>query len=267
MGSSWSTWTLLFPRCCPSLPPPACWRPPCPRRHCSPAQAPPHQHRVSQEILAIVAADAKRAEVKTEEGLDVAMGEVEDAAGPSEEPPSALSDVHRAFLRFTGQDEEAAAGAAEAPADDARLKEEDAKDKFVDDGDGEGYAADKLSKKKRRQLETMKVAELKRACARPDVVEVWDVRAPDPQLLVHLKAYRNAVPVPRHWSQKRQYLQGKRGLEKPPFELPEYIKATGITDMRDAYLEKEAASKQKQQARSRMRPKMGKIEIEYEVRR
>lgn len=49
------------------------------------------------------------------------------------------------------------------------------------------------------------------------------------------------MPVPRHWSQKRAYLQGKRGIEKPPFKLPEYIEATGITEMRDAYREKEAA--------------------------
>lgn len=50
--------------------------------------------------------------------------------------------------------------------------------------------ADKMSKKKRKQLERMKVAELKRLCARPDVVELWDVNAPDPKLLVHLKGYR-----------------------------------------------------------------------------
>jgi Domain of unknown function (DUF382) len=56
---------------------------------------------------------------------------------------------------------------------------------------------------------------------------VWDVRARDPKLLVYLKAYRNTVPVPRHWSQKRKYLQGKRGIEKPPFELPSYIQETG----------------------------------------
>lgn len=42
------------------------------------------------------------------------------------------------------------------------------------------------------------------------------------------QAYRNTVPVPRHWSQKRAYLQGKRGIEKPPFQLPEFIEATGI---------------------------------------
>ena len=46
------------------------------------------------------------------------------------------------------------------------------------------------------------------------------------------------MPVPRHWSQKRKYLQGKRGLEKPPFKLPEFIEATGISEMRQAYQEK-----------------------------
>lgn len=60
------------------------------------------------------------------------------------------------------------------------------------------------------------VAELKQLVARPDVVEMHDVTAQDPKLLVHLKATRNSVPVPRHWCFKRKYLQGKRGIEKPP---------------------------------------------------
>lgn len=30
--------------------------------------------------------------------------------------------------------------------------------------------------------------------------------------------------MPRHWSYKRKYLQGKRGIEKPPFDLPDFIK-------------------------------------------
>jgi splicing factor 3B subunit 2 len=56
---------------------------------------------------------------------------------------------------------------------------------------------------------------------------VWDIRARDPRLLVYLKALRNTVPVPRHWSQKRRFLQGKRGIEKPPFQLPSFIQTTG----------------------------------------
>ncbi|KAK1360064.1 Pre-rRNA-processing protein IPI3 [Heracleum sosnowskyi] len=37
--------------------------------------------------------------------------------------------------------------------------------------------------------------------------KVWDATAPDPKFLVYLKSYRNTVPVPRHWSQKRKFLQ------------------------------------------------------------
>lgn len=74
--------------------------------------------------------------------------------------------------------------------------------------------------------------------ARPDVVEMHDVTAQEPKLLVHLKATRNTVPVPRHWCFKRKYLQGKRGIEKPPFQLPEFIRRTGIQEMREALQEK-----------------------------
>ena len=217
-----------------------------------------------------------------------------------------------------------------------------------------------------------RLAHLPQACERPDVVEIWDVTAVDPKLLVYLKvgwlaselanwaelcvagmllvrlsgqqeaagqccsrvwladrllahmpgrsppplpplplqAYRNTVSIPRHWSQKRKYLQGKRGLDKPPFKLPEFIEATGISEqpapqaqslpclqaaftlhpplfacshvpllvpimlpcppssageMRQAYLEKVDSQKMKQKARERMQPKMGKLDIDYQV--
>lgn len=70
------------------------------------------------------------------------------------------------------------------------------------------------------------------------MVEMHDVTAQEPKLLVHLKATRNTVPVPRHWCFKRKYLQGKRGIEKPPFQLPEFIRRTGIQEMREALQEK-----------------------------
>jgi splicing factor 3B subunit 2 len=47
--------------------------------------------------------------------------------------------------------------------------------------------------------------------------------------LLLAQALRNTVTVPRHWSQKRKYLQGKRGIEKPAFKLPDFIEATGET--------------------------------------
>lgn len=74
--------------------------------------------------------------------------------------------------------------------------------------------------------------------SRPDVVEWADVTSRDPHLLVTLKAYRNTVPVPRHWNAKRKYLAGKRGFERPPFDLPDFIKRTGIMEMRETMWEK-----------------------------
>lgn len=46
---------------------------------------------------------------------------------------------------------------------------------------------EKLSKKQRKLLNRLKIAELKQQCLRPDVVEVWDVTAQDPQTLVTIK--------------------------------------------------------------------------------
>uniref|UniRef100_A0A7N8WSR3 Splicing factor 3b, subunit 2 n=1 Tax=Mastacembelus armatus TaxID=205130 RepID=A0A7N8WSR3_9TELE len=141
--------------------------------------------------------------------------------------------------------------------------EEEKKDS--DESDEEGKQdAPKLSKKKLRRMNRLTVAELKQLVARPDVVEMHDVTAQEPKLLVHLKATRNTVPVPRHWCFKRKYLQGKRGIEKPPFELPEFIKRTGIQEMREALQEKEDAKTMKTKMREKVRPKMGKIDIDYQ---
>ena len=45
----------------------------------------------------------------------------------------------------------------------------------------------KLSKKKLRKLNRLTVAQLKQLVDRPDVVEMHDVTAQDPKLLIHLK--------------------------------------------------------------------------------
>ncbi|KAL3519714.1 hypothetical protein ACH5RR_017863 [Cinchona calisaya] len=122
-----------------------------------------------------------------------------------------------------------------------------------------------ISNKKKKLQRRMKIAELKQISSRPDVVEVWDATSADPKLLVFLKSYRNTVPVPRHWCQKRKFLQGKRGIEKQPFQLPDFIAATGIEKIRQAYIEKEDSKKLKQKQRERMQPKMGKMDIDYQV--
>ncbi|CAD6231855.1 GSCOCG00001620001-RA-CDS [Cotesia congregata] len=124
--------------------------------------------------------------------------------------------------------------------------------------------APKLSKRKLKRLTRLSVAELKQLVGRPDVVEMHDVTARDPKLLVQLKAHRNTVPVPRHWCFKRKYLQGKRGIEKPPFDLPDFIKRTGITEMRASLQERDDGRTLKAKMRERARPKLGKIDIDYQ---
>lgn len=122
-----------------------------------------------------------------------------------------------------------------------------------------------LSKKARKRQKRLSIPLLKQLVRRSEVVEVHDVNSADPYYLVYLKSYRNTVPVPRHWSQKRKYLQGKRGIEKPPFQLPDFIAATGISRLRDAYQQKEEQKKLKQKQREKMQPKMGRVDIDYQV--
>jgi len=136
-------------------------------------------------------------------------------------------------------------------------------DDFLDDKPDED-GENKMSKRKLKKLSRLSVAELKQLVTRPDVVEMHDVTARDPRLLVHLKSTRNTVPVPRHWCFKRKYLQGKRGIEKPPFDLPDFIKKTGIMEMREALQEKEEAKGMKAKQREKVRPKLGKIDIDYQ---
>jgi splicing factor 3B subunit 2 len=133
------------------------------------------------------------------------------------------------------------------------------------ESEGDSEAEQKpLSKKKARKLKRLTVAELKQLVKKPELVEWTDVTAADPRLLLHIKSYRNTVPIPAHWSAKRDYLQGKRGIEKPPFQLPAYIADTGIAQMRDAIKEKEANMSLKAKTRERVQPKMGKMDIDYQ---
>lgn len=150
--------------------------------------------------------------------------------------------------------------------------------------------AGEMSKRKQRKLNRLSVAELKRLVKKPEVVDWVDVSASDPRLLVEIKSHRNTVPIPQHWSQKSAYLAGKRGIEKPPYQLPSasfvplaflfvraapthplvlpthvgFIADTGIATQRDAVKEKEDQQSLKQKTRERVQPKMGKIDIDYQ---
>ncbi|BDD57939.1 hypothetical protein MPDQ_004132 [Monascus purpureus] len=135
-------------------------------------------------------------------------------------------------------------------------------DDEIPDEDGENEP--RLSKKKRKEMNKLSVAELKAMVRKPEIVEWTDTSAPDPRLLVHIKARRNVVPVPSHWSLKREYLSSKRGVEKAPFALPKFIQDTGIAEMRDAVLEKQEQATLKQKQRERVQPKMGRLDIDYQ---
>ncbi|KAF3321499.1 Proline-rich spliceosome-associated family protein isoform 2 [Carex littledalei] len=192
--------------------------------------------------------------------------EVEYVPEKAEVDASFLEDFKSVFEKFSFKET--------APISEEDAKKEEASDaaKNKDDSDsdeeeqeGQQKKDGAVSNKKRKLQRRMKIAELKQICSKPDVVEVWDVTASDPKLLVSLKSYRNTVPVPRHWCQKRKFLQGKRGIEKQPFQLPDFIAATGIEKIRQAYIEKEDSKKLKQKQRERIQPKMGKMDIDYQV--
>jgi len=125
-------------------------------------------------------------------------------------------------------------------------------------------AAKKVSKRQLKEATRISVAALKQRVSRPELVELHDVSAQDPVFLLHLKSIKNSVPVPTHWSSKRRYLQGKRGYEKPPFQLPDFIRQTGIMEMRDSVQDKDNAKSLKAKTRERVQPKMGKIQMDYQ---
>jgi len=64
---------------------------------------------------------------------------------------------------------------------------------------------------------------------------------------------------------KKKYLQGKRGIEKPPFDPPPFIKDTGIMELRGSIIDKDHDKKLKQKMRERLNPNMGKVDIDYQT--
>lgn len=156
----------------------------------------------------------------------------------------------------------------EGSAGEVALKEPEKPQVYFDEDDeipsDEEESRPRLSKKRRKEMSKLSVAELKALVRKPEIVEWTDPSAPDPRLLVHIKSSRNIVPVPSHWSLKREYLSSKRGVEKASFSLPKFIQETGIAEMRDAALEKQEQATLKQKQRERVQPKMGRLDIDYQ---
>jgi splicing factor 3B subunit 2 len=123
----------------------------------------------------------------------------------------------------------------------------------------------KLTRKQQKELLKNKLAQLKVLVDRPDLVESWDITAPDPLLLIYLKSYKNTIEVPKHWSQKKKFLQTKRGAFKRAFRLPEFIENTGISKLRDPLSEISSLKMIRQKIKERMNPRLGKIDIDYQT--
>lgn len=220
--------------------------------------------------------DEKRSEKTTENDKADKNGATDDVSieyVPDKITVAELAPMYRQFYRvfeiFKLEDKPTAQQLAIAALEEKNAQAKKDKEKAIDDDDIEMDEEkkddkEKLSKRKLKKLTRLSVAELKQLVNRPDVVEMHDVTARDPKLLVQLKAHRNTVQVPRHWCFKRKYLQGKRGIEKPPFDLPAFIKKTGIMEMRASLQEKDEAKTLKAKMRERARPKMGKIDIDYQ---
>lgn len=181
---------------------------------------------------------------------------IDDIANQYDLDDPLFEEYKNVFEKFREPtEEEAATKGEEKP--EIYHSDDDIPDEEEEDG------KPKLSKKQRKQMNKLSVAQLKAIVPRPELVEWTDVSSSDPQLLISLKAAKNVIPVPSHWSLKREYLSSKRGIEKPPFTLPKFIQETGIVEMRDAVLEKQAEMTMRQKQRERVQGKLGKLDIDY----
>ncbi|GAB7354815.1 hypothetical protein MBLNU459_g5203t2 [Dothideomycetes sp. NU459] len=178
-----------------------------------------------------------------------------DFSLPEDDP--LYSQFQQIFTRFNNIGNKDA-----EPEEKPEIFYDDDNDEIPDEEEEEGPR--KLSKKARKALNSLTVAELKALVRKPELVEWTDINAPDPRLLVSIKSQRNIVPVPSHWSLKREYLSSKRGIEKPAYRLPGFIQDTGIQEMRDAAIEKDDEKTLKQKQRERVQGKVGKLDIDYQ---
>lgn len=127
-----------------------------------------------------------------------------------------------------------------------------------DDSDSEEKSNESSSKKRKKNK--IGISELKASTTKPQSVEWFDCDAPDPFLVVLLRTRLNSVDIPGHWQQKKDYLSAKKGSTKAVYNLPDFIKNTGISEMRNH----DPESLKKLQ-RDRVQPKMNKLDIDYQL--
>ncbi|GME71239.1 unnamed protein product [Ambrosiozyma monospora] len=132
-----------------------------------------------------------------------------------------------------------------------------------DDSDDDDDDETKMTKRQIKKKYHIPLSFLKAESSDPQLIGPTDADADDPRLFVYLKTLHNAVPIPKHWASKRAFLAGKKGFERPPFELPKFILDTGILEMRDTSGNKEDDTTLKQRMRERVQPKMGQLDIDF----
>jgi splicing factor 3B subunit 2 len=109
-----------------------------------------------------------------------------------------LPEFEKVFKRFQDDRQDAAPRQQEK---EQVIWEED--NDNIPDEDAES-AAPRKSKKQRKRENKLSVAELKAMAKKPELVEWTDADSSDPRLLLSIKSHRNVVPVPAHWSLKRE---------------------------------------------------------------
>jgi len=198
------------------------------------------------------------------EGVFKRFAEVEQAAANGKENVDLLKQKRNESKNATENSLRLSKSSEREIRDETALDNSDEEEE-LDEEDEKSPREKHLSKAQRKKLARFTVAELKQVVPRPDLVEAHDVASPDPVLLLNLKANSNSVAVPRHWSALRKFLQGKRGLERVAYKLPDFIAETGINKIRAELAEKEAEKKARQIARDRVAPKMGVMDIDFQV--
>lgn len=170
-----------------------------------------------------------------------------------------FAEFRKVFQRFAAEEQPQ----AEQEEDDGRgdMFYSDDEEEMNGDSKKQEGQDDELSKKQQKKIRKIPLAELKANAPKPELVEWFDADAADPDLVIQMKGVRGAVPVPDHWQFKREFLSSKRGPRKRPFQLPEFIKATGIMEMRDALKEDDRTLAQK--SRERVMPKLGTLDLDF----
>lgn len=131
---------------------------------------------------------------------DKPTGGLGSTGGDHTDPGDPNAEFKKVFGRFASAEEVTAERKNEDPEALPGPPTRDASAPNVEEDEEErkdGGARDALSKKQRKMLSRLKVSDLKQACERPEVVEVWDVTAPDPHLLVYIKGCRWANDATR----------------------------------------------------------------------